>query len=139
LSGSYAAGLINGDEYKFSLSNEDPSTSIERLAYMKGQRFFIEQSFKEAKNQVGFGDYQVRSWAGFHRHMALSMMALNLLMELKHNYNKDELEGITIPLLTNLLKKALPERHTTFEGHLHDTMKWLIIYRKQKTWANMKK
>lgn len=123
---------LDGKEYKFSLSNADSGVSIVRLGYMQGQRFFIEQSFKEGKNQTGMGDYQVRSWEGFHRHMSLSMLALNFLMEQKYKHNKDELQGITLPKLVLLIKVLLPVKNSTFESTFNEIKKDLTEYRRQK-------
>jgi hypothetical protein len=53
------------------------------LSMAKAQRVFVERVFEEGKNIVGMADYQVRSWNGFHRHMALCSLALLFLMEQK--------------------------------------------------------
>ena len=41
------------NEIKYSLSNAEPDTSIERLAHMQGQRFWIERCFQDGKAIVG--------------------------------------------------------------------------------------
>jgi SRSO17 transposase len=64
---------------KYSLSNADANTPIERLAYMQGQRYFVERALEDAKQQGGFGEYQVRGWRGWHHHAALVMMAMLFL------------------------------------------------------------
>lgn len=74
-------GIDDGD-IKYSLTN-DLRASLETSAFRQGQRYFVEKNFKEGKNQVGMGDYQIRSWDGFHRHMAICALALNFLMEQK--------------------------------------------------------
>ena len=52
---------------------------IKELTEKQVQRIFVEQMFKEGKNQVGMEDYQIRGWNGFHNHMALCMMAMLLI------------------------------------------------------------
>jgi hypothetical protein len=42
---------------------------------MQAQRYWIEQSFKEAKSQLGMAHYEVRGWCGWHHHMALVCLA----------------------------------------------------------------
>ncbi len=79
----------DGTELKYCLTNASEDTPLEDLAYAQGQRFYVEQGFKEGKNQVGMGDYQVRGWDGFHHHMACSMMALNFIMEQKHFFKAE--------------------------------------------------
>jgi SRSO17 transposase len=64
---------------KYSLSNAAPDTPAERLAYMQGQRYFAERALEDAKQQGGFGEYQVRGWRGWHHHAALVMMAMLFL------------------------------------------------------------
>ena len=53
---------------------------------MQSQRFFIEQSFRDAKQEAGMSSYQVRGWRAWHHHMAMVMMATNfvLLEKLDH-------------------------------------------------------
>ncbi len=36
----------------------------------------IEASFKRGKSEVGMDEYQVRTWEGWHHHMALSLLAV---------------------------------------------------------------
>ncbi|HEV7920693.1 MAG TPA: hypothetical protein VGR02_07870 [Thermoanaerobaculia bacterium] len=46
---------------------------------MQGQRYFVERALEDAKQQGGFGEYQVRGWRGWHHHAALVMMAMLFL------------------------------------------------------------
>lgn len=69
---------------KYSLGFfNDQKVTIARFAKAQAQRVFVERVFEEGKNIVGMGDYQTRSWKGFHRHAALSSLALLFLMEQK--------------------------------------------------------
>jgi SRSO17 transposase len=61
---------------KYSLSNADEKLSLQRLAFMQRQRYWIERAFQEAKNEAGMDEYQARSWQAWYHHMALVMMAL---------------------------------------------------------------
>jgi SRSO17 transposase len=61
--------------FKYSLSNAAADTSWEQLGYMQAQRFWIERSFQDAKSELGMADYEVRSWRGWHHHMALVCLA----------------------------------------------------------------
>src|SRR5215217_4933108 len=44
----------------------------------------IEASFKRGKGEVGMDEYQVRTWPGWHHHMALSLMAIWFLIGETH-------------------------------------------------------
>ena len=68
---------------KYSLGFFNENITVKRMAKAQAQRVFIERIFEEGKNITGMGDYQTRSWTGFHRHAALSSLALLFLMEQK--------------------------------------------------------
>lgn len=63
---------LNGD-ISFHLTNS--KAHLQRLAYMQGQRYFVERAFQDAKQQLGLDQYQVRSYSAWHKHMAMVMMA----------------------------------------------------------------
>jgi SRSO17 transposase len=44
----------------------------------------IEASFKRGKGEVGMDEYQVRTWQGWHHHMALSLIAVWFLIGETH-------------------------------------------------------
>jgi len=73
---------------KYSLGFFNGNTTMKRMAKAQAQRVFVERVFEEGKNITGMGDYQTRSWTGFHRHAALSSLALLFLMEQKIILNK---------------------------------------------------
>jgi SRSO17 transposase len=51
------------------------ATALAELVRVAGQRWTIEQGLEEAKGEVGLDHYEVRSWAGWHRHVTLAMGA----------------------------------------------------------------
>jgi len=50
-------------EIKYSLSNAPAATPAPRLAFMQGQRYWIERALQQGKQDVGLGDYPVRGGA----------------------------------------------------------------------------
>jgi SRSO17 transposase len=48
-----------------------------------GQRWTIEECFEAGKQEVGLGDYEIRSWQGWYRHITLAMLALAFLAALR--------------------------------------------------------
>jgi SRSO17 transposase len=66
---------IDGTKVKYCLCNAAADTGLHELARMQGLRFFVEQAFKEAKSACGMAEYQCRKWDGWHRHMAMVMIA----------------------------------------------------------------
>ncbi|GAC1357779.1 MAG: hypothetical protein NVSMB42_16860 [Herpetosiphon sp.] len=65
---------------KYYFCNLPADTSLERLAAVVRGRGPIEQFYEEAKEGCGLGDYQGRRWDGFHRHLALDMLAYSFLV-----------------------------------------------------------
>jgi SRSO17 transposase len=58
--------------------------SLSELARVIKAGACIEASFKRGKSEVGMDEYQVRTWEGWHHHMALSLMAVWFLIEETH-------------------------------------------------------
>jgi hypothetical protein len=44
----------------------------------------MEASFKRGKGEVGMDEYEVRTWEGWHHHMALSLLAVGFLIGETH-------------------------------------------------------
>lgn len=104
-------------EIQYSLSNAPAETPLSRLAFMQGQRYWVERALQMGKQDVGLGDYQVRGWRGWHHHMALVMMAMLFQIEerLLHRPTHPLLSGRDIRALLN---QFLPRRDTTLEAVL---------------------
>src|SRR5437867_8817594 len=56
----------------------------------------IEASFKRGKGEVGMDEYQVRTWQGWHHHMALSLMAVWFLIGETHR-GQQMTPALTLP------------------------------------------
>lgn len=65
---------------RYSWSNLPPDTALERLAEDAHRRHWIEQFHEEAKELLGWDQYQGRRWDGFHRHALLVMIAYSFLV-----------------------------------------------------------
>ena len=50
-------------------------TPLEELVRVAGTRWIIENAFKEAKQEVGLDEYEVRLWVGWYRHITLALLA----------------------------------------------------------------
>jgi SRSO17 transposase len=97
---------------KYSLSNAAPETPVQRLAYMQGQRYFVERALEDAKQQGGFGEYQVRGWRGWHHHAALVMMAMLFLTRERLEIGEPVLTAADVQMM---LVHYLPRRDRTPE------------------------
>ncbi|NJM06535.1 IS701 family transposase [Candidatus Gracilibacteria bacterium] len=75
-------------EQKAFLSNAPATLAVSLLVRMTGMRWPIEQCFEVAKQQLGMGDYEVRSWPGWHHHMTLVILAHFFLVRLQRRLKK---------------------------------------------------
>lgn len=91
----------------------------EVLVEYQSQRYYIEQSFREAKQNIGMCDYQVRGWLAWHHHIALSMMALAFFtmekMEHENNLPLLSYRDIRDAIIDNYIKE---EEQLPFEEKL---------------------
>ncbi len=58
--------------------------SLGKLARVIKAGTCIEASFKRGKGEVGMDEYQVRTWQGWHHHIALSLLAVWFLIGETH-------------------------------------------------------
>ena len=66
--------LVTG-ELKAYLCNAPADTPLAMLVRLSGMRWPIETCFEDGKQYLGMGDYEVRSWRGWHHHMTLCILA----------------------------------------------------------------
>jgi SRSO17 transposase len=78
--------IIDGDLAFFSTWCP-AETPIETLVQVEGHRWAIEDSFETAKNELGLDHNETRSWHGWHRHVALVMLAFAMLAAIRHQAN----------------------------------------------------
>jgi SRSO17 transposase len=68
-------------KYDYHLSNAPADTPLEELARVIKAEHRIEDSLKRAKSEAGLSDYEVRTWAGWHHHQTLSLIATWFLIQ----------------------------------------------------------
>lgn len=98
---------LNG-ELSYHLTNS--KAHLPRLAFMQGQRYFVEQSFREAKQELGMDQYQVRGYGAWHKHMALVMMAQLFVQQEKVFINPKEVAVTTQDIVTVIKFFLLPRK-----------------------------
>ena len=67
--------IAKPDELAYYVCFAGAETTLEELVKVAGTRWAIEESFEEAKDQVGLDQYQVRRWVGWYRHITLVLLA----------------------------------------------------------------
>lgn len=93
---------------KFYFSNAPAHTSWIEFVRISGMRWPIETVFEEAKGEVGFDHYEMRSWLGWHHHMLLVSLAHHFLVRLRIRY-QNQAPGLTVYQVRLLLASVLPK------------------------------
>src|SRR5499426_2131250 len=70
--------------------------ALEELARVIKAGACIEASFPRGKGEVGMDEYQVRTWPGWHHHMAISLMAVWFLIGETHR-GQQVTPALTLP------------------------------------------
>ncbi len=71
-------------------------------------RWPIESCFEDGKQELGLGDYQLRSWLGWHHHMTLVILAHFFLVKVQRRL-QPKAPHLTLPQAILLLKAVLPQ------------------------------
>ena len=79
---------------------------------MQSQRYFVERSFQEAKQEAGMSQYQVRGWLAWHHHMAMVMMAMHFILSEKMLL-KDKLPLLSAYDVREMILNTYAKRGTT--------------------------
>src|SRR5712691_5399512 len=87
-------------------------SSLRELARVIKTGACIEASFKRGKGEVGMDEYQVRTWQGWHHHMALSLMAVWFLIGETHR-GQQLTPALTLPQVRSGLSLLLLEVYYT--------------------------
>ena len=95
------------DELKCYLCNGPADMPAKRLVRRASLRWPIEQCFRDGKQLFGLGDYEGRSWQGWHRHATLVMLAHFFVVREMLRLPKKQ-PGLTVPQTCLLVDAALP-------------------------------
>jgi len=64
---------------KYFLSNLPAATPVRELVRLAKLRWRIERDYQELKQELGLGQFEGRSWRGFHHHASLCIAAYGFL------------------------------------------------------------
>ena len=81
---------LDGSEPRYYLSNAPGDTPLETLAYVGGSRWRIETEFETEKSDVGLDEYETRTWAGWHHHVALCLLGGAFLLSLQQAWGGED-------------------------------------------------
>ena len=76
-------------------SNFPVDAQLEKMVEYVHRRWHIDRFYEDAKNELGWGDYQGRKWIGFHRHIIIVMLTYGFLAwrEWKHRHSSPRPRG----------------------------------------------
>lgn len=109
-------------KYTYALSNASEDTSIERLAWLKSQRYFIERTNQEAKSELGFDELCAQKYLAWEHHLALTVLASWFVAEtkldwaeryerdpaLQKHFDMEVLPNLSMANVRELLRAVLP-------------------------------
>ena len=81
---------LDGSEPRYYLSNAPEDTTLETLACVGGSRWPIETEFETEKGDVGLDEYETRSWAGWHHHIAMCLLGGAFLLGLQQAWGEKD-------------------------------------------------
>jgi predicted Co/Zn/Cd cation transporter (cation efflux family) len=104
------------------LSNASEAISLEQMAWRKSQRYLIERSNQDAKDELGWDEFQARKYRAWEHQLALTILAAWFIAEtrldwmqrfkqdpdLLAQYEVEVLPQLSVGNVRELLRAALP-------------------------------
>lgn len=114
----------------YALSNAPANTPLERLAWLKCQRWFIERANQDAKSETGWDEFQAQKYRAWQHQLALTILATWFIAQTKWEWAQQhardpqllsQLEVDVLPALSAanvraLLRAAMPLPRLTPEA-----------------------
>lgn len=72
--------------YTYALSNARSDTPLERLAWLKCVRHFVERSNQDAKSEAGWDELQAQKYRAWEHQLALNIMATWFVAQTKQDW-----------------------------------------------------
>lgn len=114
----------------YALSNAPVEASLERLAWGKCRRFFIEVANREAKSEAGWDELRAQKYPAWEHQLALSCLATWFIAQTKLEWLQqhprdpglgselgvDRLPPLSMANIRELLRAVMPLPQMTVEG-----------------------
>jgi SRSO17 transposase len=75
-----------GHRYSYALSNAPADTPLDRLAWLKCIRHFVERANQDAKSEAGWDELQAQKYRAWEHHLALNVLATWFIAQTKHEW-----------------------------------------------------
>jgi SRSO17 transposase len=100
---------VDGTEPRTFFSNASADTPLEKLAQVAMSRWPIETEFEADQSLVALDEYEVRSWAGWHHHVTMSLLAAAFLLTLQQDWGEKATGAHTAPGVSPRLRALAQE------------------------------
>ena len=107
------------DEYKYFVSNAPPATKLELLLKVAFRRSEIEHLFRLAKDEVGLGHFEGRSYVALMRHLILCQLIILFLAEQTGRLNADLVAALPADTAEEKKKARLGSREYSQDSTAH--------------------
>jgi len=113
-------------QYDYYLANAPWETELVELARVAKAEHRIEECLERGKSEAGLAAYQVRTWAGWHHHQTLSLLACWFLVR-ETLVGKQWAPAITVPQIRAGLAKLLHEAAGPYDPErvARESTRWL--------------
>jgi SRSO17 transposase len=113
---------LDNQQITYSLSNANPQTSLQTMAWRKSHRYFVERSNQDEKGELGWDECQATKYLAWQHQLALTILASWFIAETRLDWMQrferdpallDQYEIDVLPLLSvrnvrELLRAAMP-------------------------------
>jgi SRSO17 transposase len=91
----------------YTLSNAPPEATLEELAWLRCQRYWVERANQDAKSEAGWDELQAQKYRAWEHHLALTILATWFVAETKLDWARDHPRDPT--LVADLATDRLPD------------------------------
>ena len=113
---------------------------MERLAWLKCQRYFVERANQEAKSEMGWDELEARKYLAWEHHLALTVLATWFIAQTKLDWEEehardpalteqfevDVLPALSVANVRTMLRAAMPLPKLTPEEATKLVVKHLV-------------
>jgi SRSO17 transposase len=106
----------------YTLSNAPPATTLEQLARLRCQRYWIERANQDAKSETGWDERQAQKFRAWEHQLALTILATWFVAETTLDWARqhprdptlvtdlatDRLPGLSVANVRTMLRAAMP-------------------------------
>jgi SRSO17 transposase len=124
----------------YALSNEPAEATLERLAWGKCQRVFVECANRDAKSEIGWDELRAQKFPAWEHELALVCLATWFMTQTKLEWRErhprdpelarelgvDNLAALSMANTRELLRAAIPLPQMTIEGATNLVIEHLI-------------